>query len=380
MKLKITRALAAILAAAMLLTGCGSGSSDSSEALSSADTSSVSDAGSAVDSSKSAEESTVDSSSETADDTSDAASAADSEADSKSEDEKSEGITPLMWEVVSEDGSKVTFIGSMHALKDDAYPLPEALEDAYKSCDILAVECDITDVSSDLAGQLSQLDKMFYTDFSLTRDHMNAEIYDNVIAFAEKCGGDLSLYQYCKPWVYVALVENLAIECTDLDASKGLDAHLLERAHKDSKEIYEVESAEFQMDMFMDLSDELCEALLEGYSAENYDQIIQNLEDTYTAWCKGDKEAFEREADIDASIKAAEDAGMPMTEREIEMLREYNKILLDDRNEGMVKKAVELIEGGKNVLYVVGAAHFAGEKGIIKLLEKEGYTVTQIMP
>ena len=37
-----------------------------------------------------------------------------------------------------------------------------------------------------------------------------------------------------------------------------------------------------------------------------------------------------------------------------------------------------LLNEGKDVFYVVGAAHMGGKKGIISLLEQRGYTVEKI--
>lgn len=43
----------------------------------------------------------------------------------------------------------MVMLGSFHALKDECYPLPEAVTNAYNNADILAVECDITSTSED---------------------------------------------------------------------------------------------------------------------------------------------------------------------------------------------------------------------------------------
>ena len=52
--------------------------------------------------------------------------------------------------------------------------------------------------------------------------------------------------------------------------------------------------------------------------------------------------------------------------------------MLYDRNKNMAKAAEDLMSQGKNVFYVVGAAHYACEGGIIDLLEKDGYTAERV--
>jgi len=366
MKRLLAKTLSAILAAAMLLTGCASDDSSSAKD----ETSSVAE--STSDSSENS--STEETSSE------DESSDKDSSADSSVPDEKTSSITPLMWEVTSSKGNKIIFMGSMHALKSEVYPLPQIITDAYKNSDILAVECDISVSTNDLGTQLSQIDKMFYSDGSTIEDHIGTEMYNNICAFAEKCGANISLYNRCKPWVFVTLLESFTMNASELNTNHGIDLYLLNKAHEDGKEICEIESAEFQLNLITGLSDEICKELLAGYTEANYELVIKNLVDTYNAWCSGDLQFFSNSVDLDASVKAAADAGVPMSEESVKLLKEYNKELIFDRNIGMADKAAELLESGKNVFYVVGEAHFPGDKGILKLLEDKGYTVTQIMP
>lgn len=58
---------------------------------------------------------------------------------------------------------------------------------------------------------------------------------------------------------------------------------------------------------------------------------------------------------------------------------EYNQAMLIDRNIGMAEKIDGYLKSGKNEEYmiVVGAAHYLGEHGIVKLLEDKGYTVVR---
>jgi uncharacterized protein YbaP (TraB family) len=52
-------------------------------------------------------------------------------------------------------------------------------------------------------------------------------------------------------------------------------------------------------------------------------------------------------------------------------------ILLYNRNRNWVQK-LKTIMSEKSVTIAVGAGHLAGEKGVIKLLRKEGYTVKPV--
>lgn len=53
---------------------------------------------------------------------------------------------------------------------------------------------------------------------------------------------------------------------------------------------------------------------------------------------------------------------------------EENEILIDNRNRNWVNMMPEIMTE-KPTLFVVGAAHLCGEKGVLKLLEEAGYTI-----
>ena len=52
----------------------------------------------------------------------------------------------------------------------------------------------------------------------------------------------------------------------------------------------------------------------------------------------------------------------------------YDDLLLNNRNKNWVKQLKEIMKN-ESVFVAVGAGHLVGEKGLIKLLKKEGYKV-----
>ena len=53
-------------------------------------------------------------------------------------------------------------------------------------------------------------------------------------------------------------------------------------------------------------------------------------------------------------------------------------ILLDNRNKNWIGKLKKLLPE-KSLFIAVGAGHLIGEKGLIALLRKEGYTLTPLL-
>ena len=63
------------------------------------------------------------------------------------------------------------------------------------------------------------------------------------------------------------------------------------------------------------------------------------------------------------------------------LLRERHTLwYFTDRNIRMVDRIdAKLKKGGKSFFFAVGALHYPGEDGMLKLLEKKGYTITRLL-
>ena len=57
---------------------------------------------------------------------------------------------------------------------------------------------------------------------------------------------------------------------------------------------------------------------------------------------------------------------------------ELHKKLLIDRNESWLEKIEELLQGGKDAIVIVGAAHLVGKDSVLDLLRKKGFSAKQL--
>ena len=55
----------------------------------------------------------------------------------------------------------------------------------------------------------------------------------------------------------------------------------------------------------------------------------------------------------------------------------FNFKFIDERNANWIEK-IKKLTANQSILFAVGAGHLGGEKGVLKLLEKEGFTITPI--
>ena len=296
--------------------------------------------------------------------------------------EKYSKATPMFWRCESEDGGVIYFLGSIHVADESAYRFNETIMEAFVEADALAVECDTIAFESDYAAQMQMSMDMMYLDGDKVQNHMSEELYDGLVEILEEypdtwqdLGYTIETLNMCKPAMWSSLLDNIVLGETDLKSELGIDAHFLKLAKEMGKSVLEVESVEFQMNMLSEFPDELYELLLEGYLEVDMKEQAEATEQLFELWKKGDVDEFTENVATDPDMDYTEEENGGYTEEEAELIKEYNDQMLFDRNIGMADAAEEYLASGKTVFYVVGAAHFIGEGGIIELMEERGYEV-----
>lgn len=289
-------------------------------------------------------------------------------------------ITPAVWEVTAGNGNTVYMMGSIHIGDVDALYLPDYFYAAFANCSALAVECDTQAI--DLPSTVSYLNNYLYTDGTRIYDHVSEEAYTNSKNALKEYGMYNSQSDLYKPMLWVQQLELSAGEKVGLYSDYAVDTTVMSEAAKKGKQLLELESVEFQMELLTGIDDETQELMLENYADPDYfDTSAESTENTYNKWKAGTLTAEDVGAEVDYSQFYSSDmtAGERVeADKNVELLKKYNTKLLDDRNAGMEDKISDFLDEGKAVMVVVGAGHFYGDKGIISLLEKDGYTVRSV--
>lgn len=283
--------------------------------------------------------------------------------------------TPLLYKV-TKDGTDTTMylFGSIHVADDRAYPLPDRVINAYNESEYLAVEFDLVSYSKDYKAQVESLKTLVLTDGTMVNDHLSEETYNLMVEYLKENNMYNSIYDYYKPAIHYSLVSSIQTDLSELDSNLGIDMYFLEKAHSEEKNILEVESADSQYEMLGSLPDELFDYLISS-SILYEDTMIEETLELYEAWLEGDSDYIVNSTsnddyDLLEKFDAYEDL--------ILLLEDYNKALIDDRNETMTDKAIQYFEEGKDVFFVVGLAHIVGEGAIAENLSRNGFNVEQI--
>lgn len=264
----------------------------------------------------------------------------------------------LFWEAKSQKGT-VYLLGSVHMADKSLYPLADHIEKSFDASKALAVEADVGNIDGDM--QKKMLSMGMYTDGKTSlKTVVSPETYAEASKRAEALGFPPMAMNTLKPWMAALTLTALAAQKSGLDPQLGVDMHFLNAARTGGKTIHELEGMDFQLNLFNDFPANQQDAFL-FYTAKEIGQFDKQIRQMMTAWRVGDASGLEK------ILKQAENDAPKM--------KPAMEALLTKRNIGMTDKIVGYLESGETTFVVVGAAHLVGPDGIVKLLEKKGYTV-----
>ncbi len=297
--------------------------------------------------------------------------------DVKPEDE--DKATPLFYKVTGKDGQVMYLMGTVHVGDNRTAYLPEEIYEALENADAFALEIDVYELMENLENYPEiieiYMESWYYTDGTLLYDHIDEELYEKVCEYQAILGiGGYGEYliEYTdktKPdYISSFISEQYMSHASNLHSCKGVDARLYNLAKELEKPIYEVEDKEEHIGVSLKYSDELNEYLLASNLYYTRNETMEEIHSMYEAWCDGNLEtliSMVNEKDLEG-----------MTEEELKLYEEYDKILRADRDAIMLEKLTEYLESGETVFVAVGLAHLLREDtGLVETLAEAGYTV-----
>jgi uncharacterized protein YbaP (TraB family) len=267
------------------------------------------------------------------------------------------GKKSFLWTVRAEEGT-VHLLGSIHLLKREMFPLDRRIEEAFERSDVLAVEANVRDGSGE-ERQRRLLQGALYPGDDTIENHISKETVDLLRRrFPDLPPERMNRF---KPWALAMTIAVLEYKKLGLDYDYGVDVYFLDKAG-DGKRIREIESPDSVIAMLDGFSDEHQDLFLR-YTLLELDTVGEQTDRILRAWAEGD--AATMEEILLESIR--EHPGlMPVFEA-----------LFFQRNGKMAAKIGEYLEEGGEFFVVVGAGHLVGEKGIVELLRRKGFSVEQ---
>lgn len=253
-----------------------------------------------------------------------------------------------MWEVRSGEATVYLF-GSVHALKDDIYPLPQEIENAFNSSNFLCVEADVK----------KPIDKNMIMEKALYKNGEKSILTPQMeIILAkglENTGLSVKSMERFKPWFISLNYMSIKMLQYGFDPQKGVDMYFMNKAG--AKNILELEGVQKQIELFSALPDSLQLAYLKD-TIENQSQQFAEIDSLTRAYLQGNETALE-------SLLLPEIAKPQFTD--------LYEVLIFRRNSEMTKKIETWLKTPGTYFVVVGAAHLMTSRGIPALLRHDGY-------
>lgn len=266
----------------------------------------------------------------------------------------------FLWEVSSLT-NRIYLYGTIHAGRKDWFPLDAAIEDAFNDSAVLVVEADITDE----AAMQRATPAMLLAPPDTLRKHVDAADYARFVKLLPRYGLTEAQVAPFKPFMAVSMLVFGEWARNGYVPQYGIDAYLIRKAKAELKPVLELEGVEAQM--------KLMQAMGEDESKKLFTGTVTALEDGLTsdqvngmvrAWQTGDAASL-------LEIARKYNDVVPGA-------REFEERFIWSRHEAMAKKLQEYLDDSRDRHFVaVGALHLAGERGLVEMLRKRGYRVTQ---
>ena len=263
----------------------------------------------------------------------------------------------FLWRAIGPQGVEVFLLGSIHALPQDAYPLPDVMEQAFRQARIVAFEVDLEEI--DRAAGLMFAAAALPAGRRLAEE-LEPETRVELEEYLSQAGLSFETFTAMRPWMVALTLTTLELMKAGYSPDAGIDFHFARRVVEEDKKSIAFENAAFQIGLFSQMSKEE-EAAFLRYSLRDLRTIIPQLKELTDAWKSGDVEVI----------------GNLLTEAFADEDELFGR-LVTERNEAWLPRVEELLGGDQRALVVVGALHLVGSGGLVALLQEAGYEVEQL--
>jgi len=259
----------------------------------------------------------------------------------------------LLWRISGKHMSNPSYLfGTMHIICATDYIWTDSMEKSLTNADEVCFEMDMDDPSVMMAVATA----MISTNGKTIKDYLTDEQYKLLTKYVEdNLHMDMSVLNQMKPVALQMLFSEKVINC---DTPVSYEERIMGIAKEEKKNIVGLEEAREQI------------ALLEKMPVDSaIQEIIRSIQSKTETDTEYEKMVMlYKNQDIQGLyrlIKRSKEAGLDMGD------------FLDKRNKKWIDRIVDKMDQ-RSVFFAVGAGHLWGDKGLIALLRKEGYTVEPI--
>ncbi len=247
--------------------------------------------------------------------------------------------------------------GTIHILGESDYPLPRAFDTAYAKADTLVFETDIQE-SQDPKFTEAFMAKMVYPDNQTLEKLLRPVTFQELKRFTADRNIPVEVMNKFKPGLVLITLTLVEVEQLGV-AGIGVDEFFFSKAVKDGKILHHLESLEDQVSLFENMGKGKEDELI-SYILKDLKSLPGLLDVMKTAWKKGDNPGLGR-------------AILVPLKKDFPQL--YQSMFVA-RNQKWMPGILAMAATPEVEFILVGAGHIVGDQGLLSLLRKQGFTIT----
>lgn len=260
----------------------------------------------------------------------------------------------LLWEVSGNGLAKPSYVyGTIHMICPKDYLMTDSTKSVFGRAEQVYLELDMDDPT--LMTKMMQTSML--TNGKKLKDYLSEDDYAVLDTyFKERLKMSLAMYNGLKPFTVMSMIYMTFLDCQP----QSYELMFTQMATNAKKELLGLETVEFQMGVFDQIPYEKQAALLVD--------MVRKKEESSKEFEK--MVALYKAQDLEALVKLMDDSDWDFNG--------YEDILLANRNANWIP-IMEKAMQSKSSFFAVGAGHLGGEKGVLSLLKKKGYSVKPIL-
>ena len=258
----------------------------------------------------------------------------------------------LLWEVSGNGVASPSYLfGTIHIMCADDLKMPEVVKRRFDASKQLFFEIDMDD-----PDMMKEMMLGMQMNGNATLENLMGKNFDTASAiFQSKTGIPLKMLNSAKPFLLMSMIFPSLLGCTP----QSWEGEFQQMAQEKELEINGLEKLSDQMDVF--------EKIPYKVQSEMLIKMLLNLDSS--------KMAFNKMIDIYKTKDINKLHEMTTSDKDF---GEYEGILLNDRNRNWIPVIGEQAKK-MPTFFAFGAGHLGGDKGVISLLRKAGYTVKPVL-
>jgi uncharacterized protein YbaP (TraB family) len=274
---------------------------------------------------------------------------------------KNKGENSLLWEISGKDLAQPSYLfGTIHIICKEDFFWEKNFEEALSNTKQLCLEIDMSDQMAMMSAVTMMMDQngVLLSSFFTTEEQQKL---DKLLHDA----ANISLEQAnpFKPMFLISLLATDASKCKNKE-TEAYESFIMQKAKERSMDVAGIESVNAQ---------------IKALSAIDDSSIIQYVKSVLSDDNTKEKKEMDKQMhELIENYKSQNiEALYKLTTSNKQDINMNMNILLNDRNIDWIPK-METMMQSQATFFAFGAAHLAGDQGVIALLKKAGYVVKPI--